>query len=626
MKMWDKEDEEPFHLCNSFSKIAILYKTRAFATCYISGYYLNGVEFIEMSLALGLWLINSGCTRKHVCIFGSNSPIYLSILFGIFYAGCVAAPLNVRWCSNDICEAMDLVCCEILFVDYELKSSIELILKSVAKNSKLRAVIYFPSTMNEINSTYSTNFHEIKLDAHGLHVLHFWDIIASSRKEVVRMDNIDFDSDAHNIVIPSPLFSESNCAVICFTSGTTSKPKGVCLSHLNFRRASLAKLNRMDYGKEPVHLHVIPLSSVAGLSSIFTITDGGGSHVFIRKFDGFVTVNALKCNITSLAAVPAMISDLVSAVQSLAEFNVHNCVLRNILIGAGRVQKDVLNEFRVLFPSSKIYTSYGMSEMTSSVTFREILTASSQEHGMNGDFHSSVGFRPDSVQLMIGDENGRNLPPYKIGEVFVKGGHLMLGYVSKNIISKDTLVHGDWFPTGDLGMVSDTGEVFLVGRLKDMIKSGGENIYAEEIEGKVRNTLLKCNYSPVHISAFGLPHSRLGEIICAAIVLRETKNCPVFLFDGLRFVRLLRESLSSFKQPRLLVVKVENVSILERKRIIQLNVSGKIMKTQLKETILSMILTSRGAVLRENQSGSTIAYISNSNHIFHFHKVPSSCM
>eukprot|EP00210_Caulerpa_lentillifera_P008484 g8093.t1 len=323
----------------------------------------------------------------------------------------------------------------------------------------------------------------------------------------------------------------SDVAVICFTSGTTSSAKGVMISHSAMLFQCFYKTRICEYAKSDVYLHTAPLFHVGGLLSALAMLQIGAQHVFIGNFNAKTVMETIgSYGVTAMIAVPAMLNDLhTDRFPSI----------RTILIGGGSInsiQRDVL---RCCFTEARVYTAYGMSECCSSLVY-------------NGPFLARE-FPP--LPLAAGCPiPGTDVTIHPTtGEVWTRGPHLMKGYWMDPLSTKRSF-SGDWFKTGDIGYLDSHGALWLNGRLKDMIKSGGENIHPVEIE----NVLIQ-HPAIFQVVVVGVPHDRLGEAVCVHFVLHKdyhwststSPNQPNHISAEILSTFCVNKGLSKFKVPRM---------------------------------------------------------------------------
>ncbi|PSC74789.1 2-succinylbenzoate-chloroplastic peroxisomal [Micractinium conductrix] len=362
-------------------------------------------------------------------------------------------------------------------------------------------------------------------------------------------------------------------ALIVYTSGTTGRPKGVALSHEALHSQSMAKLLVCGYSAADIYLHAAPLFHVGGLSSALAMLAAGARHVFLPRFTGPALLAAIQQHsVTSFIAVPTMLADLLSA-AALAHVPSLPSVTR-VLVGGGGMPPEVQAGLAALCPAATVHTAYGMTEGASSLTFHTLwgprrsgaavramqpaaaaAAAAAPPAGLPGGVY--VGRPPPGIELAIyeppggqpaSDDSGaasssgggggggsrrvlasvRGSPSGAApvasgggrvrlcgeGEVLTRGPHLMLGYWDDEDATAAALLPGGWLRTGDLGCLRQ-GHLWLMGRAKDMIKSGGENVNAWEVERALGS------HPAVAVAAVvGAADWRLGEAVAAAVVLR----------------------------------------------------------------------------------------------------------
>lgn len=247
-----------------------------------------------------------------------------------------------------------------------------------------------------------------------------------------------------------------------------------------------------------------------------------------------------------------------------------------VLYGAGRISEALRRRVRTVFPNVRLVGAYGMTETASSVTFLVHDDLPEQS-----PLHCSAGWPPEHVQVRIdptaegaelntGEGNNR-----VVGEVLTRGPHVMEGYYGGEHV--EIIEHG-WFRTGDLGYVdNNSGALFLVGRRKDMIKSGGENVFAGEVE----EALVSCT-DVREAAVVGIPHRVLGEAVAAAVVMAAGVRRPEW--EILKQLRdACRDCLSPFKRPKWIV----------KQNCLPRNATGKVLKDKVREQLQRQILVPR---------------------------------
>ncbi|KAJ6980495.1 2-succinylbenzoate--CoA ligase [Populus alba x Populus x berolinensis] len=315
-------------------------------------------------------------------------------------------------------------------------------------------------------------------------------------------------------------WAPEGAVIICFTSGTTGRPKGVIISHSAMIVQSLAKVAVVGYSEDDVYLHTAPLCHIGGLSSAITMLMVGGCHVLIPKFEASLAIEAIKQHcVTSLITVPAMMADLISLTR-LKETWKGRQYVKKLLNGGGSLSAELMKDATELFPKAKLLSAYGMTEACSSLTFMTLhdptlqtpaqtlqavdktkFSSVHQPHGV------CVGKPPPHVELKISADE-----PSTIGRILTRGPHLMLRYWDQNPMKAIESTNDFWLDTGDIGSIDDCGNVWLVGRQSARIKSGGENIYPEEV-----SVIYICLHNLLYNQAIATESNIgtiMGRVIC----------------------------------------------------------------------------------------------------------------
>lgn len=246
-----------------------------------------------------------------------------------------------------------------------------------------------------------------------------------------------------------------------------------------------------------------------------------------------------------------------------------------VLYGGGSVGEGLRRRVRSVFPNARVVGAYGMTETASSLTFLV-----HDDLSEDSPLHSSAGWAPEHVQVRIeptteGVEVCTGQGKRVVGEVLTRGPHVMLGYYGGAGVE---FGEDGWFRTGDLGYVDESsGALFLVGRSKDMIKSGGENVFAGEVE----EALVSC-VDVREAAVVGIPHRALGEAVAAAVVLRAGVRRPEWeILKQLR--EACRDCLSPFKRPKWII----------KQGCLPRNAAGKVLKDKVREQLQQQILLPR---------------------------------
>eukprot|EP01026_Neomeris_dumetosa_P011494 TRINITY_DN14119_c1_g1_i2.p1 TRINITY_DN14119_c1_g1~~TRINITY_DN14119_c1_g1_i2.p1 ORF type:complete len:414 (+),score=57.96 TRINITY_DN14119_c1_g1_i2:92-1243(+) len=346
--------------------------------------------------------------------------------------------------------------------------------------------------------------------------------------------------------------------LICFTSGTTGQPKGVALSHSNLVFQAMAKASKVGLGggferKREVLLQMAPLFHIGGLSSPLTVLLRKGAQVFLPKYSPSNALTLIKKHgVTAFVAVPTMFQEMVQ----LALPSRFQTVVR-VLIGAGGCDDDILQQGNTVFPNAVLWGAYGMTEAASSITFYKI----SPHAKSNIAGRACVGDPPIGIQVGLRPAlDGKGM------QIVTRGAHVMMGYWGRKQETDKAFLDG-WLQTGDLGELDQNGQLWIMGRLKDIIRSGGETVVATEVE-----SVLRSHSKVQEVCVVGVPDQRLGEKVAA---LARVTGADV---DSQQFKFYCREKgLSSFKIPS--IIATTNVALPR-------NSMGKIVKKDVQNLIV----------------------------------------
>jgi acyl-CoA synthetase (AMP-forming)/AMP-acid ligase II len=343
-------------------------------------------------------------------------------------------------------------------------------------------------------------------------------------------------------------------AGVFYTGGTTGFPKGVTLSHANLITSALGMLaSRYALGTGARLLHAAPMFHLADLAAWTGQLVLGGAHVIIPMFEPVAVVRAVAAHrVTDVLLVPVMIQMLVDH-PALVTHNMSS--VRAVLYGASPIPQAVLDRAMKALPTATYVQAYGMTELAPIATI------------LGPDDHrdarlASAGRAAPHAEVRIVDAADQEVPRGTVGEVVVRGGHVMLGYWNK---PEETAaaVRGGWMHTGDGAYMDDDGYVYVVDRLKDMIVSGGENVYSTEVENAVAKhpAVATC-------AVIGVPDDQWGERVHAVVVLKPGAHASEQ--DISDHVKTL---IATYKAPR----SVEFVDALP------VSGTGKVLKRELRK-------------------------------------------
>jgi long-chain acyl-CoA synthetase len=343
-----------------------------------------------------------------------------------------------------------------------------------------------------------------------------------------------------------------------YTSGTTGLPKGVMLTNGNLSTAIAAANNTFNISEDTVSLVAMPLFHIGGSGWALCAMSRGGRSIILRDVDPDLLLRLIAAeHITEMFLVPAVLMVLL-ATPSLATTDLSS--VRLIFYGASPISEDVLVKCMAAFGCGFCQV-YGMTETTGAIT-----SLAFEDHDPDGPRRGllrSAGKPLDSVEIRIVDpDTGKEAEDGEVGELQTRSPYNMAGYWRKPDETASTIDHEGWLRTGDAGYFDADGYLYLHDRIKDMIVSGGENIYPAEVE----NVLLS-HPAVVDAAVIGVPDPRWGETVKAVLVLALDADV-----DESDVIAHCRANLAHYKCP----TSVDTTDALPR------NPSGKILKRELR--------------------------------------------
>jgi long-chain acyl-CoA synthetase len=355
--------------------------------------------------------------------------------------------------------------------------------------------------------------------------------------------------------IAPPGVDGDTLAAISYTGGTTGTPKGVMLSHSNLLANARHNLIATGHTAQDRWLHVCPMFHVAGTANVLACTWVGAVQVILPRFDAAQVLQAVeRSGITHTMLVPTMIAMLLDHPEA-ATADLSG--LKHIQYAASPIapelQRHLLDRL-----DCEVAQFYGMTEAAPTVTH-----CSPTDHRRGGGRLNSMGAAVPGVQVQVRRASGEECEPDDIGEIWVRGPNVMLGYWQRPDATAAALVDG-WYRTGDVARMDADGYLFMVDRLKDMIISGGENVYSVEVE-----TALTEHQAVLEAAVFGIPDARWGEAVHAVVVLREDAAVEPAELEA-----HCRDRIAGFKVPRSIVITPEPLPK---------SGAGKLLKHQLRD-------------------------------------------
>ena len=432
--------------------------------------------FDEKANRVANLLLGRGIKKgQKVAILLMNGLEWLPIYFGILKAGAVAVPLNFRYTAQEIEYCVKLADVDILFFGPEFIGRVEDIVPSIGKER----LLFF---VGDTCPTFAEDYHRATANCSSM--------------------------------APKVLVDDADDAAIYYSSGTTGFPKAILLRHSSLLHAARMEAMHHETTHEDVFLCIPPLYHTGAKMHWFGSLFTGGKAVLLKGNTPkaiFDAVSREHCTIVWLL-VP-WCQDILAALDR-GELSMDDYTLsqwRLMHIGAQPVPPSLIKHWMQYFPHHKYDTNYGLSESTG---------PGCVHLGMNHlDKVGAIGVAGYGWELKIVDEDGNTVSQGEVGELCVKGPGVMVCYYHDEAATNAVLQDG-WLHTGDMAMQDKDGFYFLVDRKKDVIISGGENLYPVQIEDFL------SAYPKVHdVAVIGLPDQRLGEIAAAIIQVKDGMNC-----------------------------------------------------------------------------------------------------
>ncbi len=404
-------------------------------------------------------------------VLAGNSRRYVNLWHAAFLGGGVVNPLNTRLAPAELEFILADSGARLLYVDAAFAE--------VAEALKARV----PTLIDIVRIDLDATADAVTLDG----------LAAAGAPEVV---------DVH----------EEDLAVLMYTGGTTGRPKGV----LHTQRAQTLNVYRMGFMfgffmERSTFLNATPMFHAGGAMGTMGMPCSGGTTVIHGAFDPARLIqDCERYEVTHLGLVPTMIAMAVNH----PEFDPAKlATVRTIGYGASPMPAAVLDQMMRVLPEVSLSQTYGMTEAAAVVT-----CLSPADHRRGGPILRSAGRALPGVALSIRDPEGQPVPTGTVGEVWVRAGSFMVGYHDRPDETAAAMAQG-WYHSGDAGYLDDEGYLFLVDRTKDMIISGGENVYSTEVENA-----LSTHPAVLQVAVIGIPSERWGEQVHAIVVLRPGES------------------------------------------------------------------------------------------------------
>jgi len=332
---------------------------------------------------------------------------------------------------------------------------------------------------------------------------------------------------------------EDDVVILMYTGGTTGLPKGVVIDQraatLNAYKIGVA----WRFSPDEVYLHQTPMFHAASFGGVLVVPAISAVSTFVPMFEpGAVMDTIERCGVTTSVMVPTMVQMMLDHPAFAAE---RLASMRTLTYGASPMPAPLLERLRNELPAIDLYQGYGMTESCAVLT---CLTP--QDHARGGDILRSAGRPLFGTSLSIQDEAGNILPTGEVGEVCARADNYMREYWNRPQETADAF-RGGWYHSGDAGRLDAEGYVYLVDRVKDMIVTGGENVYSTEVENAVAS-----HPAVAQVAVIGIPSEQWGEAVHAIVVLHPDQSATE---DELK--EWARERIAGFKVPKSVEFRTE---------------------------------------------------------------------
>ena len=437
------------------------------ATDATTTYGQHGARVLRLADALRTQLgVQPG---DRVAVLGLNSPRFEELYHATLLGGAIVNPLNLRFAPRELTHVLSDSATKVVFVD----AAFAPVLDGVREAAGVTTVVL----MADAGAA----------DGDLLHDVAYEDLVAAGKE----------------ILPPEP--DEDAAAMLMYTGGTTGLPKGVLLD----QRAVVLTLYhiQMTVRVEPadVYLAQVPLFHAASLGAILAAPMTGGRLVTVPFFEPAQVMAAVEAyGATNTIMVPTMLA-MTFAHPAYAPERLRS--LTRMTYGASPMPRPVLDRLRRDLPQVQLFQGYGMTESAALVS---VLTPEDHERG--GDLLRSAGRPVPGVTVTVQDQAGQVLPPGETGEVCVRGGNVMREYWRRPEETAAAFA-GGWYHSGDAGYLDAEGYLYLVDRVKDMIVTGGENVYSTEVE-----QALAAHPAVAQVAVIGVPDETWVEAVHAVVV------------------------------------------------------------------------------------------------------------
>ena len=432
-------------------------------------------------------------------VLAANSHEYMELYHAAMFGAGIINPLNIRFAPSELAYVLNDSGSKVVFTDASFAALLE---RARADGARVDQVVMIggESDSGVPGGTRATIAYE--------------DLLAVGRP----------------IMPPEP--DEEDAAVLMYTGGTTGFPKGVLLE----QRAEVLNvyhvLSELGLREKRRFLFQSPMFHAALVAGVLGIPASGATSVTIPLFDPDLVLRVIEeQEIDTTMVVPIMLS-MLERVENFSPERMRS--LRQLVYGAAPISEALIARWLEMLPDTDFLQGYGMTEAASALTF-----LGPEEHRRGGSALTSAGRPIFGIDVRVTDAKGKSLPCGQTGEVCARGGNFMREYWEKPKESEAVLRDG-WYRTGDMGFFDDRNLLHLTDRLKDMIVTGGENVYSTEVENAIAS-----HPAVQEVAVIGIPSDIWGEAVHAIVVLKKGGKVTAE-----ELIEHARSSLSGFKVPK----------------------------------------------------------------------------
>ena len=451
-----------------------------------------------------------------VAFLDKNHPACLETLIAAASIGAVATIVNWRVFGDELVHVLNDSGARLLFVGAELHPTVEAIRTRVPALERIVVVGGTPNRGDEYES---------------------WLAAATP-------------------IDPDPEVDDTDTALVIYSSGTTGRPKGVLLSQRALVNHIVNLAPPFPFEEGDANLVAMPLFHVGGVAYAFFGIMAGVPTFLTREPEAATLIGAIQGGATHAFFVPPVIARFLDAGEAATSAI---SGLRYLVYGAAPMPMPLLQRALEAWPDINFVQVYGQTELCGAIT--QLGAAEHRDSDRQGLLLSAGKAAPGNEIRIVDPDSGEQLPAGEAGEIWVRSNQRMTGYLNRPEATADTVTTDDWVRTGDIGRLDADGYLYIEDRLKDMVITGGENVYGPEVE-----SVLIGHPAIDDAAIIGVPDDFWGESV-KAIVVTNTETVPGDLIE------FCRQRLAGYKCPR----TVDFVAALPR------NASGKILKATLRE-------------------------------------------